>query len=198
MPSNEENFNALITNSSLNVLDNVEISPKWLLDKLTIIATGGCISQRKLFANNKKMVFPIDCMLFITSVKPNFTRYDVARRTILFYFESLKGKGYIPEGALMDKVLDKRDAFLNEIIGLHIPFILKAIEEFKDPNFNATFRMGEYQEFSTILSKKLGISKKEHDQMFKMLDKNQRDFAIENLCLIEGNTKPETFCFRTL
>lgn len=177
MPSTEENFNTLITNSSLNVLDNAETSPIWLMDKLAIISTGGCISQRKLFANNKKMVFPIDCMLFLTSMEPRFTRKDIAKRTLLFYFDSLKCKGYIPENRLMSKVLDKRDVLLNEIIGLHIPFILKAIEEFNEPEFVATFRMAEFDEFSTLLSKKLGISKKEHDQMFKMLDKNQRDFT---------------------
>ena len=184
MPSKEGDFDALITNGSFQVLDNVDSTPDWLMDKLAIVATGGDITKRKLYSDNTTCGYSLDCMLFITARTPRFTRDDIAERIIPFYFDRLKDKGFLPENTITDKLLEKRDAILSEIIGLHIPFILKAIEEFKGTEFKSTFRMADFAEFSTLLSKKLDIQE-EHDHIFKCLEKSQKEFSLQDNPLIE-------------
>ena len=184
LPSKEDDFDVLITNGSFHVLDNVDSTPDWLMDRLAVISTGGAIKKRKLYSDNTLCEYPIDCMLFITSRTPRFTRDDIADRVIPFYFDRLQDQGFLSESKMSADLLEKRDDILSEILSLHIPFILSAIEEFKETEFRAKFRMAEFAEFATALSYKLGI-KEEHDHIFSILEKSQKEFALRDSPLFE-------------
>ena len=56
----------------------------------------------------------------------------------------MEEKGFFSEGKIKSDLLSKRDEIMSEIVLLHIPFILKAIEEFKDADFRSKFRMAEW------------------------------------------------------
>ena len=43
----------------------------------------------------------------------------------------------------VNNVLGKRDAILNELAHIHIPFLLGAIEEFNEKGFRVKFRMAD-------------------------------------------------------
>lgn len=184
LPAKEDDFNTLITNGNFHVLDNVDSSPDWLMDKLALVGTGGNVSKRMVYSSNKLCKYLISCMLCITSRTPKFTRDDIADRIIPFHFESIQEKGFLSETTMTNELLMKRNAIMTEIIGLHIPFILKAIAEFKKTEFRSSFRLADFAEFSAMISKKLGIEE-EQKHIIKCLKQSQKEFALRDSPLVE-------------
>jgi len=132
LPSKADDFDALITNSHLVILDNVDTGTPWLNDKLASVSTGQTIQKRELYSDMKLLKFDTKTFLGVTSRTPQFTRDDVADRLLCINFKRIKDeKGddcFIPENDLIQGVLDNRNQIISYIM-LELQKILKALKE---------------------------------------------------------------------
>ena len=74
LPSKPEDFDTLVTNNHMVILDNVDTGKSWLNDKLASVATGQNIGKRKLYTDNEEIKLPTKTYLALTSRTPQFTR----------------------------------------------------------------------------------------------------------------------------
>ena len=110
LPDKESDFDALVANRALVVLDNVDENRRWLCNRLASIATGEVITKRKLYTTNQLIEIPSNCQLIITSRNPFFTRDDVSDRLLLIRlkrFEEFKPEKQIIKSLLEFQVLEK-------------------------------------------------------------------------------------------
>ena len=102
LPSKPEDFDTLVTNNHLVILDNVDTGKSWLNDKLASVATGQNIGKRKLYTDNEEIKLPTKTYLALTSRTPQFTRDDVADRLIGIPFKRISE--FVPEGELIKDI----------------------------------------------------------------------------------------------
>ena len=78
----EESIKLELCKRPLVVLDNLDMSPKWLDDFLCRFATGVRMSRRRLYTDSEQIHFTPKAGLIINSRTPKFRREDVARRIL--------------------------------------------------------------------------------------------------------------------
>ncbi len=129
LPSKPEDFDTLVTNNHMVILDNVDTGKSWLNDKLASVATGQNIGKRKLYTDNEEIKLPTKTYLALTSRTPQFTRDDVADRLIGIPFKRISE--FVPEGELIKDILDHRDEIMSYIM-YELQKVLKALDITKE------------------------------------------------------------------
>lgn len=164
VPDKVENFWATVTNNKMMVFDNADGSRDWLNDALSMCATGGVISLRKLYTTNEFYYAPIDCFIGLTSRTPKFTRDDVADR--LLFVKLNRIKSFTSEMQIMNKIRANRNAFMSmifETIKTIIPKLKNNIE-------NHFSRMGDFECFCRSFDETM-------TDTFKRLVEEQKEFS---------------------
>ena len=186
LPTKADDFDALITNSHLAILDNVDTGTHWLNDKLASVSTGQSIQKRELYSDMKLLKFDTKTFVGVTSRTPQFTRDDVADRLICINFKRIKDEkgddSFIPENDLIQGVLDNRNQIISYII-LELQKILKALKETNDRSYRTKFRIADFAKFGLRINDVIGRK----EEFAKILDKvcqTQKDFAVEEDSLV--------------
>ena len=186
LPTKADDFDALITNSHLVILDNVDTGTPWLNDKLASVSTGQTIQKRELYSDMKLLKFDTKTFIGVTSRTPQFTRDDVADRLICINFKRIKDEkgndSFIPENDLIQGVLDNRNQILSYIM-LELQKILKALEETKDYSYRTKFRIADFAKFGLRINDVIG-RKEEFACILDKVCQTQKDFAVEEDSLV--------------
>ncbi|QLY25690.1 toprim domain-containing protein [Bdellovibrio sp. KM01] len=176
IPKEASDFDAIVTNNSLIVLDNADTKNPWLDDRLAIAATGGTTKKRKLYTTNEFMEATIQCHLMITARDPHFRRDDVADRVLPLKVERQnKFKG---ENRLIREISENRDRLMSELIEFAQEGLI-ALAQAKDEDDIGSFRMADFSSFATKLGRHAGIGNK-IEEIFKKISAEQSQFALED------------------
>jgi hypothetical protein len=176
IPKEASDFDAIVTNNSLIVLDNADTKNPWLDDRLAIAATGGTTKKRKLYTTNEFMEATIQCHLMITARDPHFRRDDVADRVLPLKVERQnKFKG---ENRLIREISENRDRLMSELIEFAQEGLI-ALAQAKDEDDIGSFRMADFSSFAAKLGRHAGIENK-IKEIFRKISAEQSQFALED------------------
>lgn len=170
-----KDINAMITNNYLLAIDNLDSPTTNINDTLARVATGQVIKLRDYYTTNKQVDFEVHCYIALTSMKPHFTRDDVADRLICVFLHRFDDFG--SEISKMDNTVKNRDEIMSYVL-LRLQVIIKKLKENKHKFFKTKSRMGDFAEFA------LKIAENEEEQktllqLFETLSKQQSDFATK-------------------
>ena len=186
LPTKADDFDALITNSHLVILDNVDTGTPWLNDKLASVSTGQTIQKRELYSDMKLLKFETKTFIGVTSRTPQFTRDDVADRLICINFKRIKDEkgddSFIPENDLIQGVLDNRNQIISYIM-FELQKILKALKETKNYSYRTKFRIADFAKFGLRINDVIG-RKEEFASILDKVCQTQKDFAVEEDSLV--------------
>lgn len=180
LPSKPEDFDTLVTNNHLVILDNVDTGKSWLNDKLASVATGQNIGKRKLYTDNEEIKLPTKTYLALTSRTPQFTRDDVADRLIGIPFKRIFE--FVPEGELIKDILDHRDEIMSYIM-YELQKVLKAFETTKEQAYKSIVRSADFAKFGLRIFDTLG-KKAEFESILNKVCEAQKAFAVEEDSLV--------------
>lgn len=170
-----KDINAMITNNHLLAIDNLDSPTTNINDTLARVATGQVIKMRDLYTTNKQVDFEVHCYIALTSMKPHFTRDDVADRLICIFLHRFED--FESENKQMDGTDKNRDEIMSYVL-LRLQRIIKKLKENKNKFFKTKSRMGDFAEFAL----KIAENQEEQEtllQQFEALSRQQSDFATK-------------------
>lgn len=176
IPKEASDFDAIVTNNSLVVLDNADTKNPWFDDRLAITATGGTAKKRKLYTTNEYVEATIRCNLMITARDPHFRRDDVADRVLPLKVE--RQNQFKSENKIVREIEEVRDRLMSELIKF-AQEALTALNQAKDEDDFGTFRMADFSSFANKLGRYAGIETK-IEEIFKKISVEQSEFALED------------------
>ena len=173
--SDYKDINAMITNNHLLAIDNLDSPTTNINDTLARVATGQVIKVRDYYTTNKQVDFEVHCYIALTSMKPHFTRDDVADRLICIFLHRFEDFG--SENKQIDCTDKNRDRIMSYVL-LRLQRIIKKLKENNNKFFKTKSRMGDFAEFA------LKIAENEEEQesllkQFEALSRQQSDFATK-------------------
>ena len=195
---NESDFNAIISNSYLTYIDNIDESnslKSGTLDMIASVSTGYTIQERKLYKNNEKYELSVDTWLGFTSRTNIMNRVDIAERGLIFKLKRLKDISndyqYFCEDVVIKTLLQKRDYILSVILN-ELNLTIKTLKNFSYIT-KAKFRMADFASFILTISqgKEININGENIslldyiNSIFEKLTFQQSDFIKEDDCFIE-------------
>jgi len=180
LPNKPEDFDTLVTNGHLVILDNVDSGKSWLNDKLTSVTTGQTIEKRRLYTDNESIKLPTKTYLALTSRTPQFTRDDVADRLIYIPFKRISE--FIPENELISDVISCRNEIMSYIM-FELQKVLKFIETTRGRRYKTKFRIADFAVFGLRIFDELG-RKEEFEGILEKIREAQKAFAVEEDSLV--------------
>ncbi len=175
----ERDCETLATNNFYFCIDNAEEKSPFLNNFLAVCATGGEISQRALYTDNKEIRFKVSCHVGITSRDPRgFSRDDVADRMLPFRLDRLDEDHIIAESRFLEEVHESRDAIWGDLVQ-SLQDVLRALKEVEP--FNSGIRMGDFGEFCMRIARFGGDAEEAGmKQTFERLKNEQAGFTLEH------------------
>jgi len=180
LPDKESDFDALVANRALAVLDNVDENRRWLCNRLASIATGEVITKRKLYTTNQLVEIPSNCQLIITSRNPFFTRDDVSDRLLLIRLKRFEE--FRPEKEIIKSLLSHRHQIMSQVFQL-LQQILGMFSK-EEKVFLTEFRLAEFSDFCLRILESAGFLEQGR-KIFEKLSSAQELFALERELLID-------------
>lgn len=180
LPNKPEDFDTLVTNGHLVILDNVDSGKSWLNDKLASVSTGQTIEKRRLYTDNESVKLPTRTYLALTSRTPKFTRDDVSDRLIYIPFKRIAE--FIPESELIGDIIKNRNEIMSYII-FELQKVLKSIEATKGRQYKTKFRIADFAIFGLRIFDILG-KKEEFENILGKVIETQKAFAVEEDSLV--------------
>jgi hypothetical protein len=182
----EESIKLELCKRPLVVLDNVDMSPRWLDDFLCRYATGVRMSRRRLYTDSEQIHFTPKAGLILTSRTPRFRREDVGRRILpiqcsVIPFQLRKG-----ETVLRSAVEGKRNAIWADVLAILAKFqdawTVSATDQHPDHSLADFSIFGEAALQAAGLSGGITGGWK---ALMKRLEQAQRAFTAEEDLVIE-------------
>lgn len=180
LPNKPEDFDTLVTNGHLVILDNVDSGKSWLNDKLASVSTGQTIEKRRLYTDNESVKLPTRTYLALTSRTPKFTRDDVSDRLIYIPFKRIAE--FLPESELIGDIIKNRNEIMSYII-FELQKVLKSIEATKGRQYKTKFRIADFAIFGLRIFDVLG-KKEEFENILGKVIETQKAFAVEEDSLV--------------
>lgn len=170
-----KDINAMITNNHLLAIDNLDSPTTNINDTLARVATGQVIKVRDYYTTNKQVDFEVHCYIALTSMKPHFTRDDVADRLICIFLHRFED--FESEIRQMNDTDKKRDMIMSYVL-LRLQRIIKKLKENNNKFFKTKSRMGDFAEFALKIAENKG-EQENLLQQFEALSRQQSDFATK-------------------
>jgi hypothetical protein len=175
LSNDERDFDAAISNSSLVVLDNVDVQNKWLLDRLATSSTGGSVKRRELYTTNMMVEIPFRSAIAITARTPKFRRDDVAERLLILRVDGISS--FLSENLLRNVVLRKRSMIMSEVLQ-HLQSIIAALRAHSEAINVGGFRMADFATFCYRIAGHFGVQK-EVQRILDRISTEQSLFTLE-------------------
>jgi hypothetical protein len=174
----QRDFDALLSNKYLIVLDNLDVRKPWLTDRLAKAATGQAIEMRELYTtNNLARYFP-KCYIIITARTPQIRQDDVADRLLILNVKRFEN--FIPESTLLNDVLENRNAILSELLH-QLNWCIKRLKENRDKEYTGNFRMADFANFGYKIFNESDV----FIETLRKMDRAQNEFLLEEDTLLE-------------
>jgi hypothetical protein len=174
----QRDFDALVSNKYLIVLDNLDIRRPWLTDRLAKAATGQAIEMRELYTtNNLARYFP-KCYIIITARTPQIRQDDVADRLLILNVKRFEN--FIPESTLLNDVIKNRNEILSELFH-QLNWCIRRLKENKDNEYSGSFRMADFANFGY----KIYNGDEAFLETLRKMDRAQNEFLLEEDTLVE-------------
>lgn len=180
MPAKEEDFDALVTNVPMAVIDNVDSPAKWQQDKLAVTATGAEIPRRKLYSTNVMVNYPITARVILTSINPPFRRSDIADRMVVIKLKRFDTFG--SEEKRYAEIERKRDYLWTELVNEMNELIHTMKSGYTS---ESTLRMATYEETLNLIGENYELPNDIVEATVKGIMSRQNDFTTENSILAE-------------
>ena len=140
-PDNKRSLLSCITSHAIYTIDNLDSKvPSWFHDTLTLVSTGGELSERALFSNAATFKKEIVSSVIITSRNGNFAqREDIKDRILPVFFES-RSDYSISEDNLIDEVVQNRNRLMTMLFLEGKEFVSKIDSD----NFKENYRFSKF------------------------------------------------------
>lgn len=174
--TNEQDFDATISNSYLVCFDNVDGKIKWLNDRLARCATGQMIQKRKYYTENDKVFFIPKCFLSLNARTPNFRRDDVCDRLLIFKVE--RHDDFEAQSRLQKRILEKRNDLWSEVLD-ELNLIVEHLKH-DTREFKSQFRMADFAELAWKINDVIYQDEKNFLKLLKKISSEQSEFLLED------------------
>lgn len=175
MPSEREDFAAIVNNRPLAFIDNFDSAVDWANDILASVATGSSDIRRQLYTTMDMAKMNPDCFMAITSRDPPFRRDDVADRTIVFRVTRLEE--FIGMRGFLNPVGRNRDTLWSVYLD-NLNEIVDGMRDTDMENMLSTHRMSGWAAFAKVTGDKLDVDGV--DNMLRVMEKERALFALED------------------
>lgn len=175
MPSEREDFAAIVANRPLAFIDNFDQGVDWANDILASVATGSADIRRQLYTTMDMSKMNPDCFMAITSRDPPFRRDDVADRTIVFRVCRLED--FLGMRGFLNPVTRNRDTLWSQYLD-NLNEIVNGIQNTDIENMVSTHRMSDWAGFAKVAADVLeedGV-----DDMLEVMQSERALFALED------------------
>jgi hypothetical protein len=176
VPSKEEDFDAITTNTHYAAFDNADTAVSWLPDRLATCATGGMVSKRLLYTTNTMVDYRVDCFVGITSRTPHFRRDDVADRLLPFQVKRFEGDGFVSEHELTDATVAQRNRIMTSVVR-GIQEAIGALRRTAGRTYRSKFRLADFATFVLRLADDRGEREQAEDLLGRLAG-DQSAFAL--------------------
>jgi hypothetical protein len=189
LPSKEDAFDSVVTNTYFAAFDNADSKVAWLPDRLAVCATGGAVPKRVLFTTNQLADYRIDCFLGITSRTPYFQRDDVADRLLVFHVRRFGAEegggegGFVAEEALKAEILTNRNRIITAVLR-ELQNVLAYLNKTEGRTYRTDFRMADFGTFVLRMADARGKLQKAEELLARM-GCEQDLFTMEGDSLVE-------------
>jgi hypothetical protein len=174
----QRDFDALLSNKYLIVLDNLDVRKPWLADRLAKAATGQAIEMRELYTTNSLARYFPKCHIIITARTPQIRQDDVADRLLILNVKRFEN--FIPEGTLLNDVIKNRNEIMSELFH-QLNWCIRRLKENKDNEYYGAFRMADFANFGF----KIFNGDKAFIDVLHKMDRAQNSFLLEEDTLVE-------------
>ncbi len=175
MPSEREDFAAIVNNRPLAFVDNFDQAVDWSNDILASVATGSADIRRELYTTMDMSKMNPDCFIAITSRDPPFRRDDVADRTVVFRVTRLDN--FIGMRGFMNPVVRNRDSLWSVYLD-NLNEVVAKVRKTDMESMVSTHRMSDWAAFAKAVGEVL-----EPDNVNETLEVMQKEralFALED------------------
>ena len=117
-PESARDMKAIVANTPLYVVDNMESAAPWFVDLVCQIATGAVLEGRVLYTDADVYRIRPDVFIVITAVTPDWMRGDLLDRLVPLNFRPLTAGQVIPDSVIREKIRTARPAVLAEILAI--------------------------------------------------------------------------------
>jgi hypothetical protein len=175
MPTDREDFSAIINNRPLAFVDNFDQAVDWANDILASVATGSSEIRRQLYTTMDAATMNPDCFVAITSRDPPFRRDDVADRTIVF--RVTRFEKFLGMNGFLNPVTRHRDSLWSEYLD-NLNDIVNGLSNTNIEEMESTHRMSDWAGFSTVAADVLGVGNM--DETLEGMQQERALFALED------------------
>jgi hypothetical protein len=174
--SDEPHFWIKLLRSPICLLDNLDNFFPWLEDLFCAYATQGSWERKKLYADTDRVVIrPQSFLAATTKIPSNFSRVDVADRSLFFAFKRHEGFSE----SWKQQLHDDRPSLFAELVVL-LNRIVDCLKDYKPRSVR--YRMSEFANFCYAAAPVLGWADEEIDRMLAMAEGSRQ--------LVSGATDP--------
>ena len=174
----QRDFDVLLSNKYLIVLDNLDVKRKWLNDRIAKAATGQAIEVRELYTTNRLARYKPRCFIIITARTPQDRQDDIADRLLILNVERFEQ--FLPENILMDDVTNYRDDILSGFYR-QLNWCIRKLEENQDTSYVGKFRMADFADFGY----KIYDGNHNFIKALEKMDEIQNEFLLEEDPIID-------------
>lgn len=175
MPSDREDFAAIVNNRPLAFVDNFDQAVDWANDILASTATGSADIRRELYTTMGMAQTTPDCFIALTSRDPPFRRDDVADRTVVFRVTRLDS--FIGMRGFLNPVTDNRDSLWSVFLD-NLNDIVAEMQSTDMESMVSTHRMSDWAAFAKVVGEALDIDGV--DDTLEVMQKERALFALED------------------
>lgn len=175
MPSEREDFAAIVNNRPLAFVDNFDQAVDWANDILASTATGSADIRRELFTTMDMKQTTPDCFIALTSRDPPFRRDDVADRTVVFRVTRLDN--FVGMRGFLNPVSNNRDSLWS----VYLDNLNEIVAEMQDTDMLSmvsTHRMSDWAAFAKVVGNALDIGGV--DETLDVMQQERALFALED------------------
>ena len=175
MPTERDDFEAILINRPLAFLDNFDDHVDWANDIIASVATGSAIARRQLYTTGGIKKMKPNCFIALTSRDPPFRRDDVADRMVVCRVTPVDD----PTGTdgFLDPVVENRDTLWSEYLD-NLNDIVAELQAADRRHMTSSHRMAGWAIFVRLAAEALGV-----DDIDGTLDAIQLEralFALED------------------
>lgn len=175
MPSEREDFAAIVNNRPLAFVDNFDQAVDWSNDILASVATGSADIRRELYTTMDMAKMNPDCFIAITSRDPPFRRDDVADRTVVFRVTRLDN--FIGMRGFLNPVVRNRDSLWSDYLD-NLNEIVATMRNTDLESMVSTHRMSDWAAFAKVCGDVLEPDNV--DETLEVMQKERALFALED------------------
>jgi hypothetical protein len=181
-PNNQSDLIQVFSHHHFTVLDNLSDLSKGMADFLAKIVTGTGFSKRKLYTDDREVIYNLKRAVCINGIPMVITRPDLMERAILIPLEQIKAKKRKTESELMKAFEQAKPT----ILGGMFDALSKAMANYSTLNLEKLPRMADFAKWGNLIAEALGEKGSDFIKAYSSNQKIQNSEVVKNDTLAQA------------